>query len=423
MALPRLRRRALALCGGSLLIFAVGTNVQAGWLFVIASLILAVGVAGWALPARMVRGVAAERRPPAFAFQGDDVPVDLLVTGDLRHARLSLAIRDPFLAPTTVFVPYLDRGEQVTVATVRKAARRGPVDAEPLELSSSGPFGVATARRVISAGGRTLVYPRVVPLRWFPGVESSIEQGLPASSAHRRGSGQDYLGIREYRPGDSPRHVHWPSSARHGSLMVREFEQERPHHLTILIDTSADEGTEHTPLDVCCSVAASVALFAAGQGQPVDLCAGQERRLEVLAEPDPTLLLQWLAHLRPEGGLSLVEATQEASHRLGPDRTGVVVFPTWASNDGRAAAQALGSLASGSRAPVAVIVDAGSVGDGDDAHDRERQRWRPAGPDVLPDAQVEDLVAELSGTARSVFLVQGGLDLGECLRRPVGPGR
>jgi uncharacterized protein (DUF58 family) len=404
MALPRPRRRAAGLLGGSFLVFAVGTNVQAGWLFVLASLLMAVAVAGWVLPARMIRGVSGERRAPPHAYQGDDVLVDVVVRGDPRHARISLVITDPFVAPTRLFLSHLDGAEEVVFATVRKASRRGPVHGGPFEVSSSGPLGVATARRSIPAGGATLIYPRVIPLTWFPGVEGSNEQGLPATSAHRRGTGQDYLGIREYRAGDSPRHVHWPSSARHGSLMVREFEQERPHRLAILIDTSADTGTEETPLDTCCSVAASVGILALERGHPVDVCAGKEGVLDVLSEPSPAELLRWLAHLRPGGGLTLTAAAREATQRLGPGRTAVVAFPTWSWNDGAALGAAFLDLGSDGRRPVAVVVDAGPEGA------------------VLSSTALEALIGAAWERCAAVFQVAAGRGLGECLREPVGVG-
>jgi uncharacterized protein (DUF58 family) len=336
---------------------------------------------------------------------------------------LSLSITDPYLTPTRLFLPHLDGAEEVVFATVRKASRRGPVDGGALEVSSSGPLGVATARRSVPAGGATLIYPTVVPLAWFPGVEGSNEQGLPATSTHRRGTGQDYLGIREYRTGDSPRHVHWPSSARHGSLMVREFEQERPERLAILVDTSADQGTEGTPLDTCCSAAASVAMLALERGQPVDLCAGKEGALDVLSEPGPVELLRWLAYLRPGGGLTLAEAALEATDRLGPDRTAVLAFPTWGWNDGEALATVALHLGSDGRQPVAVVVDASSFGDEVDAGKPGVPRRAGSEISVLSASAVEELIGAASERCADVFRVSGDRALGECLRQPLGAGQ
>src|SRR5437870_13790172 len=70
--MPRPTRRGAGLAFGACLLFLVGTNVQAGWLFVLGSLLLGAALTGFAFPARMVRGLEVERRAPAETFAGDD---------------------------------------------------------------------------------------------------------------------------------------------------------------------------------------------------------------------------------------------------------------------------------------------------------------------------------------------------------------
>jgi uncharacterized protein (DUF58 family) len=48
-------------------------------------------------------------------------------------------------------------------------------------------------------------------------------------------------GVREYVPGDRLRLLHWPTMARTGELMVRDFEVPRPRKVTVLVDTRTDE--------------------------------------------------------------------------------------------------------------------------------------------------------------------------------------
>jgi hypothetical protein len=59
-----------------------------------------------------------------------------------------------------------------------------------------------------------------------------------AAAAPRAGSGTELFGVREYRPGDSLRRIHWRSSARHGELVVREFEPPGVQTLGIFVDPS-----------------------------------------------------------------------------------------------------------------------------------------------------------------------------------------
>jgi uncharacterized protein (DUF58 family) len=205
--------------------------------------------------------------------------------------------------------------------------------------------------------------------------------------------------------------------------MVREFEQERPQRLAILIDTSADLGTEGTPLDACCSAAASVAIFALERGQPVDLCAGRDGALDISSEPGPAEVLRWLAHLCPGGGLTLVEAAREATDRLGSDRAVVLAFATWAWNDGKALATAALDLGSDGRRPVAVVVDATSFRHEVEAGKAVAPPRTGSEVPVLTASAVEDLIAVASERCADVFRVSGDRDLDECLRQPLPLGR
>jgi uncharacterized protein (DUF58 family) len=54
----------------------------------------------------------------------------------------------------------------------------------------------------------------------------------------------EFHGLRAFRSGDSPRWIHWRTSARCGELMVREFEDVPTDNLILVVDPSKDEGVE-----------------------------------------------------------------------------------------------------------------------------------------------------------------------------------
>ena len=79
-------KRALALAGGVVALFLVGTNVQAGWVLVIAALLAGVLAVGAILPLRGLSGIVVGRRVDIFsdetirrpwAGQRDDVALAL----------------------------------------------------------------------------------------------------------------------------------------------------------------------------------------------------------------------------------------------------------------------------------------------------------------------------------------------------------
>ncbi len=404
-------RRALGLVVAAALLVLIGSNTQAGWLYVLASLVLGAAVAGALIPPLMVRGIEVERRAPEEAFAGETVSVDLIVRNTTRRTNLALSIADAYIAETVAFVDGIGPHEEVVLTTARSGARRGVVDGEPVRLRSSAPFGVATASRRIPAPGRTVVYPRVVRVDWVPEAASATK---PIDEAHvrsRKGVGQDFISVREYQQGDSLRYVHWPTTAHLGQLMVREFEQELPRRLGIVVDTWADAGgagnTDESVLDVACAAAASVALHGLGVGHPLAMASARDRDMVALDDPDAPEALTWLAGLRAPGGPPLETVLPQVLPLLGRLDTLVVVMPSWAPNAAASLAESLADLDRSGLQTVVILVEAHGYG--------RPTRTTP----MLPAAAIEDLARALEGAGVTVYRVRAEEDLAACLLQPV----
>ena len=330
--MPRLRKRALSLLAGAGLLFFIGTNVQAGWLFVLAALILGAVAAGWLLPIRATSGVTISRRVPGRVHQGEETLVDLEIVNAGGRGRRGLIVQDPHLDAVNLWVGPIRAGERTDITTLRVAERRGRHGPDRVRLKSSAPFGVAERRRWVPVEGSTLVLPKVESLGALPFIEPAATTDHAIHSAPRRGQGPEYLGIREYRPGDSMRHVHWPSTARTGAVMVREFEQEQTRRLAIVMDTSRDAGRTWTPLDRACSAAASLALAALAQGHGARIVTGSDGDADVLSRADEDEILERLALVEAGNGDGFATMVAELGPALRGVQTAVVVFPTWSAN-------------------------------------------------------------------------------------------
>src|SRR5205807_1246798 len=99
-----------------------------------------------------------------------------------------------------------------------------------LVLSTSAPFGLLEARVVADGYEDVVVFPRLGrfrrgALRQFLRQVSWSEGrvGRGRSTVHL--SQNDWHGVRAFRSGDSPRWIHWRTSARRGELMVRDSEE------------------------------------------------------------------------------------------------------------------------------------------------------------------------------------------------------
>jgi uncharacterized protein (DUF58 family) len=356
--MPRPRKRAAGLVVAAGLLFFLGTNVQAGWLFVMAACVLGAAVAGAILPALMLRGVHLDLRAPADVHQLETVLVEVGVTNRSRGMRLGVVVSDAFVQPTRFLVPPLRPGERVELTTSRQARRRGPQASATVTLRSSAPFGVAECQRRRRVDTETLVLPAVVALGALSFVRPADTAEHAIRSAPRRGLGPEYLGIREYRAGDSMRHVHWPSTARIGTVMVREFEVEQTRRIAIVVDASWDAGTDGwTPLDRVCAAAASVASAALVQGHGARLILPQATGVEVLARTDASELLRRLAHVVPDPARGFAELLEGLGPEVRGVETAVLVFPARRGHDRAAVERAVLRLNDLVPHVVAIVVE------------------------------------------------------------------
>lgn len=114
-------------------------------------------------------------------------------------------------------------------------ALRGLFTLGPTSLRSGDPFGLYRVSVHYPASAPLLVLPPIVPLPSIevaPGGRSG--EGRPRIDAPDRTVSAS--GVREYAPGDSLRWVHWPTSARRGSLYVRLFDGTPAGDWWILLD-------------------------------------------------------------------------------------------------------------------------------------------------------------------------------------------
>jgi uncharacterized protein (DUF58 family) len=119
-----------------------------------------------------------------------------------------------------------DLGQATLTSTVPTpvdlmAPRRGIYRAQVFEARARGPLGLATARRRHRVPAPLAVGPAPVPhpMSLLPPPPESADDDGP------RSPGEELVrGVRSYRRGDARRAVHWRATARHGTLMVREYE-------------------------------------------------------------------------------------------------------------------------------------------------------------------------------------------------------
>lgn len=192
------------------------------------------------------------------------------------------------------------RGE--TEIRVEAGARgRGHVRFRGVTLARTDPLGLVRALRHVPAPDTLLVLPRRYPLPplALPGARRYQPGGIALASSV--GDSEEFMSLREYRPGDPLKRIHWRSSARVGRPVVREYQDEFFVRHGLVLDTFLPVGASEVFEDAV-SVAASFAASVRAQDSLLDLMfvgpeayvftAGRgvghlERMLEVLADVRP----------------------------------------------------------------------------------------------------------------------------------------
>ncbi len=121
---------------------------------------------------------------------------------------------------------------------------RGEFRLGPMTVISGDPFGLFSTQRKLNAISRIVVYPATVNITRFELPMGALSGG----EAQRRRAHfvtTNAAGVREYVPGDSFNRIHWRTSARKDTLMVKEFEIDPLVDIWLFVDFSTDSLVEH----------------------------------------------------------------------------------------------------------------------------------------------------------------------------------
>ena len=335
------------------------------------SLLVAALVIGFSLPALSLRGISGDRTLPARAFEGERIAIVVDLVNRALLPRYMIEIEDSVPA-----APPGERAVRGYIARLPAAGReqagvdfecykRGVYSLGPVTLRSGFPLGLIEVTRRLADTRRTLVvYPATFPVKRLALPAASRDIAVSLETASRAGGAADFFGVREYRQGDPPRHVHWPSSARHGQLIVKEFELVTAPSLAILLDLgkhSAIGSERHTPLEYAVKIAASVGNWAAGRGIEVQLIGHGAAMHWTQPGHGSTMyadLLETLARVEADGEMSYADALIRSLPMLRTESAAIIFL----SYPGRLteSLRAVDSLRAAGVEPLVIAFDRGS---------------------------------------------------------------
>ncbi len=225
--------------------------------------------------------VEIERRLPDRCAADAILNVRAKVTNVGWFPCYDLAVRElahPYPLRLVTDLEYTDtlkRGESTVLTYEVHPTRRGSYDLPGPEVVSAFPFGLYNARRKTQDPHHLLVYPRFKPLMNLRVPTGARHQpgGLEMVSAV--GDSEEFIGLREYRPGDRLRDLHYLAWARVGYPVVREYNQEYLTRIAMAVDTFQPKRSlaGSRQVEAAISLAAAVADALAREEYVVDIFA------------------------------------------------------------------------------------------------------------------------------------------------------
>ncbi len=161
-----------------------------------------------------------------------------------------------FARQPAVALPALENRGPFQVALSLTPRRRGVLRLPALRLARRDPLGLRLCTRTVGQPQTLVVLPRRYPVPpQRPAGRRRLQPG-GVTLASSVGDAREYLGLRDYRPGDSPRHIHWAAWARTGAPLVKEYQDEYFSRQALILDSFAAPG-EAKDFEAAVSVAAS----------------------------------------------------------------------------------------------------------------------------------------------------------------------
>jgi len=214
-----------------------------------------------------VWGLEIERFSPHLAIATKPCTVRLALTNNRRASRYAILGFDLHrgLARRSSYTPvaYLEAppGTPMEASYELTPPKRGIFVLGPFYLYGGDPFGFYKCWRKVDLPSEMTVLPCPVDFTYRnPASVSNLAQD-ELETVSVAGASTEFLGVREYMQGEPLRHVHWPSTARMGQLISRQYEQNVAASISTLLlaEDVLLEGTEtENPLEYSLSMIASI---------------------------------------------------------------------------------------------------------------------------------------------------------------------
>jgi uncharacterized protein (DUF58 family) len=259
------------------------------------------------------------------AFEDDILNIKIDIKNKRRLPAYFFELVDmlPFAAPgekeKSLFILDIGGGEDKKFNYTAECYKRGLWRIGPLTLISQDALGFFKIKKMLNVFSDILIYPSLFRIFAFPPLAKGSVSWMGVETAKISGDSHEFFGVREYQRGDAMSRIHWPSTARHNKLIVRQFERNAVQEVTIVLDLKKghDIGSgRDTTLEYSVKIAGSIARYLSNEGAFVQMIGyGKENVLLPFGKGESHMykILEYLAKVRSDGEFTLSQTLEEVS--------------------------------------------------------------------------------------------------------------
>ncbi|WP_435771260.1 DUF58 domain-containing protein [Nocardioides sp. SYSU DS0651] len=190
----------------------------------------------------------------------------LTVSNPTQRRSRPLVVEFPVGAGRAVFeLPGLAPGAEHEELFAIPTAHRAVLEVGPVTAVRADPLALLRRERHLSRVDTLYVHPKTLRVE---GSAAGLVRDLEGRTVPKISDNDvSFHALRGYVPGDDRRHIHWRSSAKTGSLMVRQFEETRRSHLLTVVSSRLEDYASDDEFELAISIAGSLGTQALLDGQ------------------------------------------------------------------------------------------------------------------------------------------------------------
>ncbi|TFD48886.1 DUF58 domain-containing protein [Cryobacterium frigoriphilum] len=208
--------------------------------------------------------------PVTRVVAGERSPGLVGVTNPSRRHLPGVSIEVPVGGGLATFLmPGLARGAAFEDVFLVPTTRRGIISVGPVRTVRSDPIGLVRKERVWAQPIELFVHPRTLSI---PSMSTGFIRDLEGHPTRNLTTDDvSFHALREYVAGDERRSIHWKSTAKTGTFMVRQFEESRRSHLMVALSLFGGDYASDDEFEMAVSVAGSLGIRAIRDGRTVSV--------------------------------------------------------------------------------------------------------------------------------------------------------